>query len=52
MQQLQLVEKEVEKLKEEVYKDDTKLTMLKYQSEIIDAKSKLIQEQQAFTASM
>lgn len=30
IQQLQVVEKEVEKLKEEVYKDDTKLTMLKY----------------------
>jgi hypothetical protein len=30
MQQLQLVEKEVTKLKEDVYKDDTKLTMLKY----------------------
>jgi hypothetical protein len=42
MQQLQVVEKEVEKLKEEVYKDDTKLTLLKYQSEIIDAKGKLI----------
>ena len=44
------MEHEVKQLKEEVYKDDTKLTLLKYQSEIIDAKSKFIMDQNAYAS--
>ena len=39
------IESEHKKLKEEVYKDDTKITLLKYESQLLDLKINRLNEE-------